>query len=82
MSSKEGTHTPVSASSLDIESGTLVRHRRPLPGAWRERDLGLIIDVHPSPYPRFDGDFTARILWSGAEHSSLCPIRDLVPCNE
>ena len=81
MSSKEGTHTPVSASSLDIEAGTLVRHRRSEWDATAQR-LGLIIDVHPSPYPRFDGDFTARILWSGREHSSLCPIRDLVPCNE
>ena len=81
MSSKEGTHTPVSASSLDIEPGTLVRYRY----AGELKDvikLGLIIDVHPSPYTRFDCDLTARILWSGAEHSSLCPLRDLVPCNE
>jgi hypothetical protein len=79
MSSKEGTHTPVSTSSLDIEPGTLVRY------CYLDEHgikLGLIIDIHPSPYPRFDGDLTARILWSGAEHSSLCPIRDLVPCNE
>ena len=82
MSSKEGTHTPGSASSLDIEPGMLVRHRRPTcPLTWRERGLGLIIDIHTNPYTPSD-IVHARILWSGAEYSSLCPLRDLVPCNE
>ena len=81
MSSKEGTLTHVSTTRGDIGPGTLVRYC----GAGELKDvikLGLIIDVHPSPFEEFDGAYTARILWSGAEHSSLCPIRDLIPCNE
>ena len=46
MSSKKGTHTPVSNHSLDIEAGMLVSYR-----SSSSDMLGLVIYIHPAPFP-------------------------------
>ena len=78
MSSKEGTHTPVSTSSLDIEPGMLVSYRS---RAWGE---GLVIHVRRrrlqgNPLWRED---VAEVLWSGTDKVGVVPVCSLIPCGE
>ena len=79
MSSKEGTHTPVSDRSLDIEPGTLVSYRTP--GAWGE---GLVIETHPvfSTGRLSRAQSTAQVMWCGTDSVSTIRFMDLFPCTQ
>ena len=79
MSSKEGTHTPVSDRSLDIEPGMLV--------SYRSRDVwgdGLVIHVRrhrPWPHHPNWAEFVAEVLWSGTDKVGVVPVNMLIPCD-
>ena len=71
MSSKEGTHTPVSASSLDIEPGTLVSYRDT--SFWGE---GLVVDVI---HAELGTSVTVEVLWLGSSETSVVSAGNLIP---
>jgi len=82
VSSKEGTHTPVNTSSLDIEPGTLVRQLlpafdapKPAADLW-PRATGLVVDVI---HAEFGTSVTAEVLWLGSSETSVVSAADLIP---